>query len=133
MKRNMDLIRELLLRLESMETTRGAMYHFALPDDEADPDLGLVDFTAQEIEYHARLLIQAGLIDPGNGGAFSGFTFRSLTWEGHDFLDAIRDDFIWAKTKSGAREVGGLTFELLKALARGFIKKQIQDKTGISL
>jgi hypothetical protein len=129
----MELIRQLLLKLESMETRRGGIYHFPLSDDEPDEDLDLPGYTAHEIEYHARLLINAGIIDAGSGGVMEGFLFRGLTWEGHDFIDAIRDDAIWEKTKKGATEVGGLTFELLKDLAKGFIKKQIADKTGISI
>ncbi len=42
---------------------------------------------------------------------------RSLTWGGHDFLDAIRNDDVWSKTKSTVQEkVGSATFEVVKAL-----------------
>jgi Hypothetical protein (DUF2513) len=62
-----------------------------------------------------------------------GIMFRRLTWEGHDFLDAIRDPEIWCKTKSGAEEVGSFTFDLLKELAVGLIKTKIEQHTGVKL
>ena len=42
----------------------------------------------------------------------------SLTWQGHEFLDAIRNDTIWNKTKNVVAERGGaIPFELIKELA----------------
>ncbi len=63
----------------------------------------------------------------------SGIGFRCLTWEGHDFLDSVRDPKIWAKTKDGALAAGGFTVDLLKDLAKGFVKKQIEERTGVTL
>ena len=128
MKRDMDLIRELLLKLESMELPRGAIMHFN-PDDK---EVQIEGHSPDEIEYHAKLLTEAGLIEPGRG-AMQGFMFRSLTWEGHDFADSIRNTEVWDKTKKGAIAAGGFTVDLLKDLAKGFIKKQIEDRTGIKL
>ena len=62
-----------------------------------------------------------------------GVNFRSLTWAGHDFLDSIRDPIVWSKTKKGAMEAGGFTFDLLKDLAKGFLKKQIEERTEVAL
>jgi hypothetical protein len=75
----------------------------------------------------------AGLVDEGGIRPAEGFGFQSLTWEGHDFLDSVRDPKIWAKTKSGALAAGGFTVDLLKELAKGFIKKQIEERTGVKL
>lgn len=56
-----------------------------------------------------------------------------LTWEGCDFLDSIRDEQVWRKTKEGVKQAGGFTFELLKSLAKGLLKRKIEDHTGIEL
>lgn len=56
-----------------------------------------------------------------------------LTWHGHEFLDAIRDPEVWKKTKNGALAAGGFTFDLLKELAKGYLKKQIADRTGVEI
>jgi len=47
--------------------------------------------------------------------------------------DSIRSPDVWAKTKAGAYAAGGFTVELLADLAKGFIKKQIEDRTGVKL
>jgi hypothetical protein len=56
-----------------------------------------------------------------------------LEWAGHDFLDSVRDPEIWAKTKQGAETAKGFTVDLLKDLAKGLVKKQIEDYTGVKL
>jgi hypothetical protein len=45
----------------------------------------------------------------------------------------IRDPEIWRKTKEGVGAAKGFTFDLLKDLAKGFVKKQIEDYTGVKL
>jgi hypothetical protein len=40
---------------------------------------------------------------------------------------------VWTKTKKGAVAAGGFTVDLLKDLAKGFIKKQIEERTGVKL
>lgn len=63
----------------------------------------------------------------------NGFMFKRLTWEGHDFVDAVRDNDIWKKTRQGANAAGGFSVDLLKDLAKGFIKKKISEHTGIEI
>jgi len=59
--------------------------------------------------------------------------FDRLSWAGHDFVDSVRSPEVWAKTKKGAEAAGGFTVDLLKDLAKGFIKKQIEDLTGVKI
>ncbi|MCG7375236.1 DUF2513 domain-containing protein [Pseudomonas luteola] len=130
MKRSMDLIRELLLRLEGISVD-GTSYYIL---DPSDKELQVEGFSSDQIGYHLSLLREAGLIDPPSGGTLAGgIDFRRLTWSGHDFLDSIRDPEVWDKTKQGAKAAGGFTLDLLKDLAKGLIKKKIQDHTGIEL
>ena len=62
-----------------------------------------------------------------------GITFAGLTWKGHDFLDQIRDPAIWSATKEGVKKAGGFSVDILKALAKGLIKKKIEEHTGVQL
>lgn len=49
------------------------------------------------------------------GGEFD-CVVNSLTWAGHEFLEASRDDSRWEKVKRLLLEkTGGLSFEVLKA------------------
>jgi Hypothetical protein (DUF2513) len=116
------LIRELLLKLESWPMERGDVVPI-------NPDaISIKDHSPHEIEYHLTLLKEAAFVD-----FLQGFYFRGITWAGHDFIDSIRDPGTWAKTKMAAAGAGGFTVELLRDLAKAFIKKQIEEKTGIKL
>jgi DNA-binding transcriptional ArsR family regulator len=130
MKRDMDLVRELLLKLESNGNPPGTMvvidpYHGRFQID---------GYSADQIAYHLSLIREAGFIEsPGSQRAGMGVTFRRLSWDGHDYLDAIRDPEIWRKTKGSAEAVGSFTFDLVKDLAKGFIRTKIEEHTGIKL
>ncbi|MCI4678960.1 DUF2513 domain-containing protein [Rhodoblastus acidophilus] len=128
MKRDMDLIREMLLNLESWPMERGAIV--AIPPE--SPAFLAGGHSGHEIEYHLNLIKEAGFINcPAE--AMTHLYFSGLTWQGHDFLDSIRDPEIWAKTKKGAAAAGGFTVDLLKDLAKGLVKKQIEEFTGVKL
>lgn len=48
------------------------------------------------------------------------FTASRLTWTGHEFLDAIRSDTVWNKTKQTFSSKGlDMTFDLIKTVAAG--------------
>lgn len=79
---------------------------------------------AYAISYHMELLIEAGLVEGKMsqelGGGPINFTATRLTWTGHEFLDAIRSDTVWNKTKETFRTKGlDMTFDLIKTVAGG--------------
>jgi hypothetical protein len=129
MTRDMDLIRQLLLKLEAFNGPRGAMY--ILNGDE--PELAVEGYSGDQISYHLILLRDAGFVESPGSQPMDGITFARVSWIGHDFLDSVRDPEIWAKTKKGAMAAGGFTIDLIVDLAKGFLKKQIEDRTGVKL
>jgi hypothetical protein len=129
MKRDMDLIRELLLKLEALPMRRGGIVSIA-PDAE---EIAVPGYDIGRIDYHLSQLRAAGFIDEGAVRPMTGISFRCLTPAGHGFLDSVRDPEIWAKTKKGAEAAKGFTVDLLKDLAKGFVKKQIEEYTGVKL
>lgn len=129
MQRNMDLIRELLLKLEAIPMRPGEITSIT-PDAE---EIAVPGYTTDQIDYHLSQISKAEFIDEGGARPMVGVGFRCLTPAGHDFLDSVRDPETWAKTKKAAARAGGFTINLLKDLANGFIKKQIEEKTGIKL
>jgi hypothetical protein len=129
MKRDMDLIRELLLKLEAFPMRMGGIATISPDADE----IAVPGYDSAQIDYHLGQIRRAGFIDEGGSRPMSGIGFRCLTWEGHDFLDSVRDPKIWTKTKDGALAAGGFTVDLLKDLAKGFVKKQIEERTGVTL
>lgn len=57
-------------------------------------------------------------------------TFRALSWKGQEFLDTIRDDSIWKKTKEKA---GSASFDVLAAVAKAVLKDRIKSLTGLDV
>lgn len=129
MRRDMDLIRELMLKLEDMDCDHNSVYLF----NPGDEDLAVDGFTDEEVSYHLALIAEAGLIEYRGSRVMNGFMFSRLSWSGHDFVDSVRSPEVWAKTKKGAEAAGGFTVDLLKDLAKGFIRRQIEELTGVKL
>ncbi len=117
MKRDNDLIRDLLLDFEQREDW---LILFRQTDDMSTEDRMWVG--------HLFLLCDAGLVTEVGRG-----TYR-LTSQGHDFLEATRDEVLWKKTKDAVSETGGnASLEIVKALAIGFLRKKMAQHTGLDL
>ena len=89
MKRDIDLVRKLLLYLEEK------------PDDKVVKDLELEGYSKGEVKYHFILMDQAGLLrcEREVSSSTSDRVIRvypfSLTWQGHEFIEAARNDTFW--------------------------------------
>jgi DNA-binding PadR family transcriptional regulator len=127
MKRDLGLVRELLLKLEPLSQP-----HAWQIIEANDPRIQVESNTPDEIEYNLQLLVEQGFIEEPRSGPMQGIIFRRLTWAGHDYLDAVRDPKIWRKTKEASDKVGSWTFELVKELAKGIAKGELQ-KLGFGL
>lgn len=126
MKRDMDLIRELLLEIEENQTASDFSY-------EINANL---NFDANTVYQHLKLLRDGGMIDGEDSlsqDRSSKIIVLGITWSGHDFIDSVRDPEIWRRTKEGALAAGGFTVELLTELAKGYVKKILSEKTGVPL
>lgn len=127
MLRDMELMRALLLRLEVIGEDRYGVYVYTSEDIQID------GYSWGQVMYHFELAAEAGLVEMG-GSAFMGkLVFKRLTWAGHDFVDAVRDNDIWNRTRKGALAAGGVSFDLVKDLAKGLIRKKVEELTGIDL
>lgn len=115
MQRDMDLIRDLLRAIEQNPTMDGST-DFAIAEPE---HVGISGHSMEEVSYHLRLLSQAGFID----SSAHGLIIRGLTWDGHEFLDNIKNDNIWSKVKQQAATVSGVGLKVLAALAEAEMKK----------
>ena len=105
MKRDMDLIREILFECEKQD---GADQMIQV-NIEGHPD--------QEINYHLVLLRDAGFIEASVLDTQIGPIVQPLrlTWNGHEFLNAARSSKLWEAAKEFAvKTTGSLTLESLK-------------------
>jgi len=129
MTRDMDLVRGLLLKLEAHSLPPGATDTLT----GHEPEVSVEGYSSEQITFHLELLREAGFIESPGSQPMQGVTFRKLSWAGFDFLDSVRSPEVWKKTKQGVEAAGGFTIDLVKDLAKGFVKKQIEDRTGVKL
>ena len=131
MRRDMDLIRVIMLKLEDWDKSPGSI----LSTSDIENEFPIEGYTHHQVMYHYKLIVDKGWIDTGGFPVitFRTLYFRGLTNEGHDFVDSVRDEAVWAMTRDGAKKAGAFTLELLGQLAKGFAKKQIEKHTGIEL
>lgn len=128
MKRDMDLIRHLLLILADK---RG-------PEMLKAEDIEAEGYSPTEVNYHLNLMFQAGLI---NGEDVRSTTSTrlikvipfDLTWQGHEFLEAVRDPEIWRQAKSGASKAGTAGIEFIWGMATALLKNAIRERTGLEI
>ncbi len=114
MKRDMDLIRKIMLKIEEEYRSSAII------------NLSIDGYDRETVAYHCRILNDAGFVSDYEGRYASDqlymFWVGPLTWEGNDFLDKIRDDGIWYKTKEVITKKGlPLIVDTIKTIANSFI------------
>ncbi|UZR29096.1 DUF2513 domain-containing protein [Methylococcus mesophilus] len=114
MQRDWELIRDILTRIEALPDTRSKLLARNLPE-----------WSAEAVNYHLRLMIEAGLIEghctsqPG-GGMVCYATM--LTWKGHEFMDTVRSDTAWNRIKARLAEKSiDLSFDAIVAAGQAVL------------
>jgi hypothetical protein len=119
MKREMELIREIMLAVE----------------EERD-FLSIDGYSKESIKYHAALLIEAGLL---HGEAFvygsnatpnipDDILITKISWDGHEFLDSVRKDTVWETIKTEFKDASVDTvIKVSRQLAEGWAKKRVDE------
>lgn len=114
----MDLIRDLLRQVEEADTP--------LRLDRQEEDPAKLDRRL----YHVQLLSEAGLVvaypsEADNCEGLMSAKIERLTWEGHEFLEATKDESIWQRVKQKIAGKGGaMVFEIAKELAISLLRQQ---------
>lgn len=98
MKRDLELIRKMVLAVED----HPAGYA---------PEMKFEGYTEEQVGYHAFLLVDAEMA-VGNdytsvGSESPEWHILHLTWKGHEFAEAARDDTRWKKAMGIVQEKGG--------------------------
>jgi hypothetical protein len=115
MKRDWDLIKTILLKMEDLGDTSSVLRAEQVPG-----------YDRENVSFHFQLLHQAELIvaecSRTVGGPLSCHGCH-ITWQGYEFLDTIRCDTIWNRIKKTAREKGlDLSFSAIKAIGSEILK-----------
>src|SRR5690606_4992679 len=96
------------------------------PDSTYETDGSSLKADPAVLEAHLELLDQAGFV-AGYSAELSGNAIcRGLTWQGHEFLNAVRSETVWAEAKRVLREKGlTVTFDVIKDLCSSLAKQQL--------
>jgi hypothetical protein len=117
MKRDLELIRQLMLAIELRDTRFGA------------ESIEIDGYDSSQINYHLELMIEAKLVD----GIVINQTFNrfaiiieKLSWEGCNFLDDARNESVWQKTMEIVKDKGGsvsvgVLIQLLASVAKQLV------------
>lgn len=106
MKRDMDLIRR--IALETAELEAGHIM------------VGIEDVEPWAFAEHVTWMQEAGLLDAAvarfeSQGDPPMVKVRRLTWEGCEFVDAVRSDTLWKKAKESViKPAASFSFNLLR-------------------
>jgi hypothetical protein len=127
-QRNLDLVRLILYAIEqdqkfdALWKCEKCDFFIGYPEE-----LGILGHSREEFQYHLRLLTEAGLVASGGSGPLlSGERpVRGLTWDGHEFLENIKTDWIWEKVKKQASGLTGVGMKVLATLAEAEVKRHL--------
>lgn len=117
MRRDMDLVREILLAVESY------------PHGYAPQTLSIEGYTQEQIGYHAYLLLQAGLVEGLNRNLDQAPSpsaiIINLTWSGHEFLSSSRSPTVWMQAKQVMAKVGDGSFGVWQSVLTELVKHSL--------
>ena len=118
MKRDWDVVREVLIEVEALTERERNTFQYALG----------YEGTNEAKSEQAMLLWKAGYLEAIEAGGLDGPAIISpgLTWAGHDLLDTLRSKPVWEKIKKTAKDKGiELTFEAVKMLGTFALKSML--------
>ncbi len=129
MKLDYDCLRSLLLKLEDFENLDNDLhYQYMTLNDMAE---ALPEFPKNMIAYTTLKAKEGDLINASitnADGCIYACTYSSLTYDGHQFLDNVRSNNIWNKTKSIAKELGCTSLRSLLSISEKIILAMIQSQ-----
>jgi Hypothetical protein (DUF2513) len=117
MKRDMDLIRSILLTVEDDPGMTGQRF---IAYNRSD----FPGHTQEEINYHIDLPFEGRLV-AGMPNANPVPLITKLTWGGHEFIAATKDPDVWQRVKDRLKGVAGVGIPLVLEVAKDEIKKKL--------
>ncbi len=121
MKRDMELVRKLILKIEDH------------PSGWAPSELTIEGYSRQQIGYHCYLIVDSGLAvgrdmttTPSGGPEY---LITHLTSAGHDFAESSQNQYLWDEVMADIKDkgFGSVAVDLLKKL----LDKQVRKKLDL--
>lgn len=126
MKLNHECVRDVLIHIEE-----NLSYGYYMDFSKVE----LKDYSQEELLYTADKLLEAGFITGTRRNSIAeslpDIRITSLTWEGHQFLDNIRDDSVWKDTKKVLSKFSSVSLSLVGNVASQVISSLIHSQLGL--
>lgn len=135
MKLDIDCVREVLLYLENMETY--------VTDDDGDITLqgsylgqicqAIPNYPKEQIFYTLKTLEDGGFLNMTTKWASNSVHFchvSSLTYDGHELLESVRDEKHWSAIKTGLAAVRNYSLSAVASIAEGVTSAAIGAYLG---
>lgn len=117
MKLNNDCIRDILLFIEDKTDFEN---DFINVNDIAKK---LNTYDTNTLYYHIKMIDQADLVDHISWADNRPYIISNLSWEGHQYIDNIRDDKVWKMIQDHTKKLSSVSLQLLISLAPTFVEK----------
>ncbi|HBJ1648221.1 TPA: DUF2513 domain-containing protein [Clostridium botulinum] len=118
MQLNNDCIRDILLYIE-------ANTDFNHKFTDISKMLNFLSYDENTLYYHIHMISQADLVERVISGDMKPLKVSSLSWEGHQYLDNIRDNKIWSIIKDNTSKLSSVSLKILVSLAPKIIEKYL--------
>ncbi|WHP40736.1 DUF2513 domain-containing protein [Lysinibacillus boronitolerans] len=128
MKLNQDCVRAVLLELEEKLTLNDDLFLFQIKQLDCVEKYGedTVIYSILKLKEADYLLAEPHYFDD----ELSELTVSSLTWDGHLFLDTIRDNKVWKETKSIVSKFSSVSISLMSTVSSNILNELIKKQLG---
>lgn len=118
MKLNYDCVREVLLYIEENLQYGQILY---------SSDIELENYEYEDVQYTIDLLADSAYIKANKlqvlGPTLPSFHIYSLTMQGHELLDNIRDNSVWKKIKKKVSGLASVSLPIINSVGSAIIKE----------
>lgn len=128
MKINYDCIRDLLHVLEDTLQYDDFLTYPRCRLKQIIENDKMIQYSLQDIVYSTQMLDEADYISctiVDSDSNIHDVIYYSITFEGHQYLDSIKDDTVWNKVKAKAPS---LTLDIIKSVASSIIVKMLTNQ-----
>lgn len=127
MKMNLDCVRDVLLALENQEFNEVLSFESLKSN--------LRKYTESDLQYaciklHEAGYIKASYIEIDNAPMPYVPEIYDITFQGHEFLNNVREKSVWDKTKSIAKSIGTFSVQAIGQIAFNVVEEIIKSHFG---
>lgn len=113
MKLKHELVREIMLYLED---------NLTFDKEIMSSQITIPEYTSEEIQYTVNKLYEAGFLKCITFKPYKYKAILEITWNGHCFIDNIRDDNVWNHTKQKISKIASVSLPIINQIAASYIQ-----------